>query len=1681
MRERIHSRFFCMFHHYKVVGHKSVSWIQKKEIGEMGFDISPLNFPIKLKKTSGFNSLVTEDIKDDSIETYIVSMKNFYPQKSKDHFACYIHCNIESIFATTDLWVVGWNLFTLFFATIFGFAIPYCSTFDDPTINSDSFYCEIFSYYHYLSFAVHFLDVLAEIYVATPSKGLFYRIRDGLKVSIRKVYFWLDVLAVVPFGVIVGEERPSLGQSLRSFFKCAKVFRFLCNLDNVFPLQIFAVRMGKALVLIVYVVHLIACILFGLVCPYGKRSNCNEDSWLSSYYRNIEYNHLNEGLKETVLIKKSPYLLSLWFSTATVTSAGFGDFTPQSQAEIWACLLFMVGGVFFVAYIIGGLAAALTCGIRPKLMFQQKLSSIRIFLQHHNLSGKIQERIIEHYVLQDKLKDGIVVSDPSKHLLYDAPRFIAEDTLFWEVETFLEGVPLFTKSDPVIMTRMAKLMKRYLLPPDLTFVDRGEVRRSMYVVCKGSVGLFTTEKVETGILEATGHFGIRDLLFGEPHEFFIKTKSYVILYAIDFQNFVDSFEGYDEEMMELLYREKTRISERVHDLVFVRGINTHLYDKSEEKPVKIRSFILLPWRKNMTFSYCTYQEYRQIFHNVNRLSWLYRYFLMPITIHPAGVFAKIWNSFITVTAMVNFTICFVELFMQARPPGIRYFQLAVDAFSWTNIYLKLHWCYFDENNLLISHPAKTAYNYIFHGLFIFDILFVTRFEMFLVVRGVVNIFGYGKGANWFTKIRMNQCLQIYRFPELFRIVHSIFQYRTLLLVLFYLLVLYWITSTLGCIAIYLACPGFARSWASGDEYRMPACVKDSWMLKEIIKVKQTSVIERWVLSIYYVLQAILTVGFGDIVHINVTEISFLIPVTMFGYILMQVVIADITAAEVDTNENRALFLEDRRCLLSCLWKENAPYKVLNTIDHHLDFVWEESRGCQPRELFVDLHPSLASDVFEEFVGDTLSNVPLFQNFSTQVLRSMSKLLKKQYFLKGSRLTRFGNLEYEMFVIVDGRVYMVDAENNYMTTLKKNQFFGEISMLYGRPRKHSAIAASKVEVFVLSADDFAELIEKYPTVKEEIIKALKKEKKEIWFKTFLRKKRADPTRWERNAKALNIAITRMLRSREIKIVKLVGENKKSKAFKFKFKRWVAGYGPDDDKLPFLYFAVPSYEKITFKFLIHPNCIMWIIMTRLVLCIYYVSVMITLYLTFFVNHAPLEVRKLDTVTRIVKDLGNSGEICVAVYILLKFFVPFEIGYNTYCKEWRKIVFRYISDPRQFLLDAVAAIPVELIIPQLPTRIKYDEYLVFIQFVRLIRFYGALMENKNSLRVNTLLYKLTIALTVFLLSGHTLACILYNAAKPEKEILDPSWVSRLELSFRGIPEDEKLYLHLPSIWYLRSLYFMMTIMTSCGFGDNLPQSFKEYLLVCVTMLFGAIGTAIVLGNFSAGLAALQQAKREYFYKINTHVKHLKGIGLSDSKGNLLLSYYIALWDVGRGQPYHKAAAILPLTMQFDCCAILFGEVIMKCSFFGEPNDESFIRNIAIRMVHSVYFPGINIVNQGEPGNTVYIVYKGVVCSYMANEFDKMPEFRHKFTKYECFGRSSCLFKNMMYGKSYRAETRVEMLQIDQSDVVHIARHYPLWKDYLERLIHKRFEHTSHLRKHIFNQETTNTETPHNITTAP
>lgn len=115
---------------------------------------------------------------------------------------------------------------------------------------------------------------------------------------------------------------------------------------------------------------------------------------------------------------------------------------------------------------------------------------------------------------------------------------------------------------------------RFVVPPGLVFVRRGEVRRILYVIVNGSVALYEHDSVKaSAILTSTGHFGLRDLMFGEPYPYMVKTLGYTTLYALDYSAYQDVL-GDDEGLAEYINDEMVCLLENYIKFETLQGIRS---------------------------------------------------------------------------------------------------------------------------------------------------------------------------------------------------------------------------------------------------------------------------------------------------------------------------------------------------------------------------------------------------------------------------------------------------------------------------------------------------------------------------------------------------------------------------------------------------------------------------------------------------------------------------------------------------------------------------------------------------------------------------------------------------------------------------------------------------------------------------------------------------------------------------------------------------------------------------------------------------------------------------------------------------------------------------------------------------------------------------------------------------
>ena len=121
---------------------------------------------------------------------------------------------------------------------------------------------------------------------------------------------------------------------------------------------------------------------------------------------------------------------------------------------------------------------------------------------------------------------------------------------------------------------------------------------------------------------------------------------------------------------------------------------------------------------------------------------------------------------------------------------------------------------------------------------------------------------------------------------------------------------------------------------------------------------------------------------------------------------------------------------------------------------------------------------------------TLRRVELFSAMTEDELKALAERLHYAPFARGNPITRQGDQQsHGLYVIIRGEaeVFLTSPDGKARTVnlLHKGDFFGEMALLTGAPRRASVIARTDVDCYRLDKDAFEQIMQARPAIAEEL--------------------------------------------------------------------------------------------------------------------------------------------------------------------------------------------------------------------------------------------------------------------------------------------------------------------------------------------------------------------------------------------------------------------------------------------------------------------------------------------------------------------------------------------------------------------------------------------------------------------
>jgi potassium voltage-gated channel Eag-related subfamily H protein 7 len=226
-------------------------------------------------------------------------------------------------------------------------------------------------------------------------------------------WFAVDFVSIIPFDLIslllesgdapvaatpgAGSDASGIGKMkiLRTIrlLRLMKMFRILRAM-RIFTRWQTSMSMSYGVLGLLQFAFAMVFVSHWLACAWVLMDTM-QDGTVPTWYTN--WACVDPGNGQPPVCKSTPawdkYAVSLYWSVMTITSIGYGDILPTNRSEHLLCVVFMLIGASFWAYIIGSACSILASLNVDTLAFRQNMDHLNYFIHDQKISFSMAKEL----------------------------------------------------------------------------------------------------------------------------------------------------------------------------------------------------------------------------------------------------------------------------------------------------------------------------------------------------------------------------------------------------------------------------------------------------------------------------------------------------------------------------------------------------------------------------------------------------------------------------------------------------------------------------------------------------------------------------------------------------------------------------------------------------------------------------------------------------------------------------------------------------------------------------------------------------------------------------------------------------------------------------------------------------------------------------------------------------------------------------------------------------------------------------------------------------------------------------------------------------------------------------------------------------------------------------------------
>ena len=303
--------------------------------------------------------------------------------------------------------------------------------------------------------------------------------------------FFLDLLATIPIDTIVLACVSNPSENLAEYISLFRLFRVFKLNKVVILFEVVQLRFNRLLVFItiirllstvLLIAHTAGCIFYFL----ARVQNFSGDTWISAGSDECDGDIIDAGAGSIF----QRYVVSLYWSVTTLTTVGYGDFTPgmYSVQEQVFVIIYIIFNVLLLSYVSGSFTMMVIRKDKEISEYRDKQLATLEFVRRHKLPRPVLITM-QTYLRQQLASGGDVTGSASFSRLPPTLSSRVRTLLYQDV---LTAVPLLESTSSSFRSKLSSKMTVINMSANVELLSSGQAVTRFLILIEGAVLGFRT-------------------------------------------------------------------------------------------------------------------------------------------------------------------------------------------------------------------------------------------------------------------------------------------------------------------------------------------------------------------------------------------------------------------------------------------------------------------------------------------------------------------------------------------------------------------------------------------------------------------------------------------------------------------------------------------------------------------------------------------------------------------------------------------------------------------------------------------------------------------------------------------------------------------------------------------------------------------------------------------------------------------------------------------------------------------------------------------------------------------------------------------------------------------------------------------------------------------------------------